>query len=307
MRKIEILGLSTIPDIRAGDKLGEIIVHCAEDEVGGIQGKDIVVITSKIVSKAEDNLAVLGQVKPGKKALSLAKRTGKAAEKIQLIFDSGQEIVAVLPLKELGEKYIMKSTRRPAQARRLLEEEACILVTKDKEGRLHTYDGGIDSSNHPSDTVSLLPPDPDGSARRLRYEIKGLIDKEVAVLIADTEVVPFGSIDLAIGASGIETVAKKFGEDDRFGRPKFGGMDVTAYELTAAAALLFGQTSEGIPVAIIRGLDYQISEEENVLNTLVADWHEMRKVVGSAIKATASIGGLKARILYWILHHFMRI
>lgn len=301
MKKIEIQGLSTIPEIEPGNKLAEIIVGCATDEAGGIQGKDILVVTSKIVSKAEGNLAVLSEVKPDKKALALSRKTGKEAAKIKLILDSGQEIMAVIPLRGLVERYIMRCTKSPDRARQLLDNERCILVTREQSGRFHTYDGGLDSSNHPQGIVSLPPPDPDRSARELRQEIARLTGKNVAVIIADTEMVPFGSMDIATGSSGIETVAKRFGENDKFGRPKFGGMDVTVYELAAAAALLFGQTSEGIPVVIIRGLDYQVSEEESVLNTLVPDWYALRGAVSPAIKATANIGGLKGWILSWLL------
>lgn len=306
MKKVEILGLGTVPDIKSGDKLGEIIVGCAEDEVGGIKERDIIVVTSKVVSKAENRVTTLSEVKPSKKALRLSRKTGKAASKIQLILDDGQEIVAVIPLSGLAEKYVIRSTKRPDQARQLLDKESCILVTRDGGGRVHTYDGGIDSSNHPEGVVSLPPFDPDRSAGEIRDEIKRLTGKEVAVLIADTEIVPFGSIDLATGCSGIEPITKRFGEPDRFGKPKFGGMDIIAYELTAAAALLFGQTDEGIPVAIIRGLDYAPNDKENVLNTLAADRHQLRRAIGSAIKATANIGDFKDQMLSWVLRLFAK-
>jgi F420-0:gamma-glutamyl ligase len=119
--------------------------------------------------------------------------------------------------------------------------------------------------------------------------------------IADTEIAFFGSLDLAIGSSGIQTMAKRFGENDKFGKPKFGGMDITAHELTVSAALLFGQTDEGIPVVIVRGLDYRVSEEENILNTLVPDWDGLRDAFKSAIKASAGLRGLRGCLLSWLL------
>ncbi|HQE93540.1 MAG TPA: coenzyme F420-0:L-glutamate ligase [Anaerolineae bacterium] len=304
MKKVEILGLATVPQIEAGDKLGEIIVGCAEDEAGGIEERDVIVVTSKIVSKAENRVIALREVKPDPKALRLATKTGKAASRIQLILDDGQDILAVIPLPGLAEKYIMHSTSKPDQARQLLDKERCILVTRDREGRVHTYDGGIDSSNHPEGVASLPPLDPDRSAREIRNAIEKLTGKRVAVLIADTEIVPFGSIDLATGCSGIEPISKKFGEPDMFGKPKFGGMDIIAYELTAAAALLLGQTDEGVPVAIVRGLDYVPNEEENILNTLVADPAQLGRTARSAIAATTNIGGFKGRMLSWVLRLF---
>ena len=297
MKKVEILGLGTVPDIKSGDKLADVIVRCTEDEVDGIREKDIIIITSKIVSKAENSVATLSEVKPGKEAMRLSRKTGKAAPKIQLILDNDQEIVAVIPLAGLAEKYIMRSTRRPDEVRQLLDKESCILVTRDRAGRVHTYDGGIDSSNHPEDIVSLPPSDPDRSATEIRQEIKRLTGKEVAVLIADTEIVPFGTMDIATGSSGIEIITKRFGELDRFGKPKFGGVDIIAYELTAASALLFGQTDEGVPVAIIRGLDYEASEDETILNTLVPDRHQFNDTMSSAIRTTSSSKGFKEQML----------
>lgn len=294
MKKFEILGLSTVPEIKPGDNLGEIIVTCVQKEIGGLMEKEIIVVTSKIVSKAENRVIKKNEVKPSKKALRLSQKTGKDASKIQMIWDDEQEIVAVIPLHGLAEKFIMRAAKRPDQARKLLDEESCILVTKDKSGRLHTFDGGIDSSNHPQGTVSLPPVDPDRTAKEIREEIKKLTSKEVAVLIADTEVVPFGSIDLATGSSGIETMSKRFGEPDIYGKSKFGGMDIIAYELTAASSLLFGQTNERTPVTVIRGLDYTPSEDENILNSLVPDWRQIRKTVRSAVKATVNLRGFKS-------------
>ncbi|HAZ32156.1 MAG TPA: hypothetical protein DCY61_05645 [Dehalococcoidia bacterium] len=181
-----------------------------------------------------------------------------------------------------------------------------MLVTRDKAGRIQNL-AGIDTSNHPGYLASLPPSDPDQSAQELRSAIKKLTGKEVAVLIADTQIVPFGTMDLAIGCAGIATVTKRFGKQDRFGKPKFGGMDITAYELTAAASLLFGQADEGIPVVIVRGFDYEVSEEQNILNTLVPGRPQLREMLASIIGARASIGGLRHRILSWLLRWSVKL
>ncbi len=306
MPKVQILGLSSIPEIEPGDNLGEIIVAYSQDEVGGIEEKDIVIVTSKIVSKASGNILALGEVKPSRKALAMAKKTGTSASLIQLMLDNDQQIIAVIPLTGLAKELLLKYSRNHQRALQLLEEEKSVLIARDRDGRISNQ-AGIDSSNHPDDVVSLLPPDPDGTAAALRQDIKRLTAREMAVIIADST--PFflgvGSIDLAIGSSGIEPITKRFAESDRFGKPKFGGVDITAHELTAAAALVFGQTNEGIPVVIIRGLDYQVSETENVVNTLLTDPAELRKLFGSVIVATASIGNLKtailSRVLRWLI------
>lgn len=225
--------------------------------------------------------------------------------KIQLILDTDQEIIAVIPLAGLAKECILRSARLREQALQLIEMERCMLITRDQKGRVYNL-AGIDTSNHPGDLASFPPSDPDRSAQELRRNIKKLTGKEVAVVIADTQIVPFGSMDLAIGSAGIATVAKRFGKEDRFGKPKFGGMDIMAYELTAAASLLFGQADEGIPVVIVRGLNYEVSEEENILNTLVADRDQLRSAVTSAIVATASIRGIKHRIVSWLLRWLVK-
>ena len=96
----------------------------------------------------------------------------------------------------------------------------------------------------------------------------------------------------------VYAVRKRFGGNDGFGKPKFGGMDIIAYELTAAAALLFGQTDEGVPVAIIRGLNYAASEEENILNIFQRYSRKRAKARQKAIRthaSTASTATLLAR------------
>lgn len=306
MIKVQILGLTSIAEINSGDNLAQIIADCAQREIGTIEAKDIIIVTSKIVSKASGNTVALGGIKPGKKALGIAKKTGTSASIIQLMLDNDQQILAVIPLTGFVKELLLKHSKNHERASQLLEEEKSVLITKDRQGRISNQ-AGIDSSNHPDDIVSLLAADPDRMALTLRQDIKQLTAKEVAVIIADSS--PFlygvGSVDLAVGSSGIEPITKKFAESDRFGKPKFGGVDIIAHELTAAAALVFGQTDEGIPVVVIRGLDYQVSQTENVVNALLPDPSELRKLLGTVITATASIGSLKtavlSRLLRWLI------
>ncbi|MBI2832549.1 MAG: coenzyme F420-0:L-glutamate ligase [Chloroflexi bacterium] len=295
MKNIQVVGLTTIPEIKAGDNLAQLIVECARNEAGGIQEKDIIVITAKVVSKAENLVIDLRQVKPGKKASDIAHKVKENPAVIQLMMDHGHKLIAAIPLTKMGKEQIRRYSSKPEMAVKLLEEAPNIVITRDKAGRL-SNNGGIDGSNHPEGFVSLPPPDPDKAALELRQNIRKLTGKEVAVIISDTTPYLFGSLDLPIGSSGIETVARKFAEKDRFGRPKYGGVDLIAYELTGAAALLIGQASEGIPVAVIKGFDYRVSEEENVANTLLPDTAQLWKVAGAAITLTASIGGIKSRI-----------
>ena len=307
MKRIEVLGLQTIPQIGQGDDLAEIIVKSSNDEIKGLQDKDIIVLTSKIVSKAAGRMRKLSEVRPGKKAVSISRHTGKDAKWLQMIFDEGDEILAILPIKGLVESSIINASEDTNCGSDLCEHERAVCITRDSSGRIHTCDAGIDGSNHPPGIVSMLPKDPDAEAKKIREQLQKLTGKQVAVILADTEMMPFGTMDIAVGSSGIGPRAKQFGRPDLFGRAKFGGIDLTAYELTAASALIFGQTEAGIPVAVIRGLDYQASETENIANTLAmpGDNTGVADVIRATMRATAYACKLKMRLLLKIASWFV--
>jgi len=268
MKKIEIIGLQTIPEIQAGDNLTQIIYDCAKNENVGINEKDIIVLTSKIVSKALGLTRKKSDVKISKKALRISKKTGKDPVWVQLILDAGHQIILVIPLRGALTNYITASSLQADDSRRLCDDEKVIFVTKSPTGRVCTCDAGIDGSNHPAGLVSLMPEDPDAEAAKIRAELRKITGKNIAVILADTEIVPLGTIDLAVGSAGINPCSANFGKKDRFGRSKLGGIDLVAHEITAASSLLFGQCDAGMPAVIIRGCDYEVSETKNIANTL---------------------------------------
>ncbi len=283
MKKIEVFGLQTVPKIKQGDNLAEIIHTCAGREIGSLQNKDIIILTSKIVSKAQGRMRRMADVVPGPKAEYISRKTGKDAQWLQMIFDEGDEILAIMPLKGIVEKHILGASDDAAVANELVEHEQALCITLGRDGRLHTCDAGIDGSNHEKGVVSLLPADPDQAARDIRTDLQKLTGKKLAVILADTELIPFGTMDFAVGSSGIDPVSKQFGQKDIYGKPKFGGIDLTAHELCSASALVFGQTGAGIPVAVIRGYEFEINESANVANTMLAG---ATRNSGPAIKQT---------------------
>jgi len=308
MKKIELLALQGIPRIKEGDELAKIIVRCALDEIGPLKDKDIIVITSKIVSKAAGMTRKLSEVKPGRKARTISAKTGKDARWLQMTFEQGHQILAIVPLKGAIVRYILKASGPDEQcARRLIEHEQALCITRSTDGRIHTCDAGIDGSNHPEGIVSFMPPEPDEAAEAVREEIKSATGKEVAVILADTELMPFGTMDFAVGSSGIEPRSKEFGKADKFVMPKIGGMDLTAHQLTAAAALHFGQVDAGIPVAVVRGYEYNITNTENIANTLWpgGDKHQARRAIKEIIGATAGARPFKQRLLLKIASRFV--
>lgn len=304
MKKIEVLGLQTIPQIKPGDNLAEIVVNCAHHEMGGLKDKDIIILTSKIVSKALGQIRKLNDVIPGKKALAVSAQTGKDARWVQMILDEGHKILAIIPLTGPLQRHIIKASPDAQSAQKLVEHEQALCITKGKDGRIHTCDAGIDGSNHPPGIVSLLPENPDSQARIIRQKIQKLTAKQLAVILADTEMLPFGTLDFAVGSSGIEPLSKKFGQKDLFGKPKFGGIDLVAHALTAASTLLFGQTGAAIPVAVIRGYHYEINETENIANTILPQADAAREIKAT-LRATACAYNLKTRLLLKLASWFI--
>jgi coenzyme F420-0:L-glutamate ligase/coenzyme F420-1:gamma-L-glutamate ligase len=307
MKRIEVLGLQGIPEIKAGDDLPGIIVKCAADEVDGIKDKDIIVLTSKIVSKSLGLMKKMSDVRPGRKAMAIWRKTGKDPKWVQMIFDEGHRILAIIPINGLVKKQIMQASKDLESSDRLCEHEQAIVVTLSKEGRIHTCDAGIDGSNHPAGIVSFMPPDPDQAASEIRRQIQQRTSRTVAVILADTEMIPFGTMDFAVGSSGIEPVSRQFGQKDNFGKPKFGGIDLTAHELCSASALVFGQTSAGVPAVIVRGYEYQISETANIANTMIPDGESdgFSKSVKATLKATSCTKPFLKRILLQVASRFV--
>jgi len=245
MAKIEIFGVS-LPEIREGDNIAKLIVERFQLEDG-----DIVVITSKIVSKAKGLVVRLDSITPSEEAVRIAEKVGKDARLVELILRRGK-IIGIIPVYALASSIdISAISDNPKLALELMKKDQTLLLTL-VNGQIYS-DAGIDASNHPEGFVSI-PPDAMEAAREIREEIARISGRDVAVLIADTEVFFGGSLDVCRGYAGIHPVSREFGREDRFGRPKYGGVDAIVHELCCAAALLFGQTSAGIPVAVIRGV-----------------------------------------------------
>lgn len=284
-----MIGLQTVPEIKAGDDLAKIICDCAKNENVGVNEKDIFVLTSKIVSKALGLIRNKTDVKVSKKALKISKKTKKDPIWVQMILDAGHKIIAVVPLSGAITRYVVDSSTDAEGSRKLCDAEKCLFITKSPTGSIHTCDAGIDGSNHPIGVVSLFPEDPDAEAAKIRAEIRKLTGKNIACLLADTEMIPYGTIDNVVGSSGINPCSIMFGKKDKFGKPKFGGVDLVGLEMTAASALLFGQTNSGIPITIIRGYEYQFDEKRNVSNTLrfAGDEKDISQIVREAMRASS--------------------
>ena len=165
-----------------------------------------------------------------------------------------------VPVKELVEEGLVDLYSFPEDrenAMKLLEQYPTLFITL-RDNTLWS-DSGLNSSNHPKGIISVPPKNPDRIAKE-RDRIMERAGKKTAVIICDTEVFIEGSIDLARGSYGITPVDRGFGFLDLYGKPKYGGVDAIAHEACAVAALIMRQASQGVPAAIIKGLEYENCE-----------------------------------------------
>ena len=298
--KVELYGLR-LPEVRPRDDLAKMVADAASKEAGGIKDGDILVITSKVVSKAYGFLIRLDDVKPSKRALRIAGKTGGDPCFIQAVLDNSDEVLFILPFAKLVEKDVIRierMSRNIAGAYEAIKRIPYILIVR-RGGQIYS-DAGLDFSNHPEGVVSVPPENMDEYAREIRRRILELTGRKVAVIITDTEMwISFGSLDFARGSSGIEVIHKGFGNSDLYGKPKFGGVDCIAHEIACASALLMGQTDEGIPAVIVRGYKYVESEES--ISDYQLSGNAMRLAVKEIIKSSINILGFK-----WLFKFFIR-
>jgi coenzyme F420-0:L-glutamate ligase/coenzyme F420-1:gamma-L-glutamate ligase len=200
-----------------------------------LKEKDVIVITHVAVSKAEGNVVNLDEVSPSKKAWEIAKKTEKDPALVEIILRESKEIVRM---------------RRNS------------IITEHNNGMV-CANAGIDRSNIKGErNVVLLPNDANASARKIKQELETMTDCNLAIIISDTHGRPLrkGEINVTIGVAGIKPIRDRRGEKDLFGYVLRMKQTAIADELASAAELVIGQANEGIPAAIIRGYNYQISE-----------------------------------------------
>ncbi|MBW8059643.1 MAG: coenzyme F420-0:L-glutamate ligase [Solirubrobacterales bacterium] len=228
--ELRVLPVAGLPEIAAGMRVGEQLAAHAE-----LRDGDLVVVAQKIVSKAEGRVRRLSSVLPGGEARRLAAVLGKGPALVELIL---------------------------AESREVLRAERGVLIVETGHGFV-CANAGIDSSNLPDPgTVSLLPEDPDASARRIREEIRSAAGATVAAIVSDSfgRAWRLGQAEVAIGCAGIAPLDDWRGRRDASGRELRATLIAIADEAAAAADLVRDKAS-GVPAAIVRGLDRFVSEE----------------------------------------------
>jgi coenzyme F420-0:L-glutamate ligase / coenzyme F420-1:gamma-L-glutamate ligase len=237
-RSIRVLALDGIPEIREGDDLGDFIGNAIQRTAGAfpLTREDVLVVTQKVVSKAEGAVVDLTTVEPRREAIEFAKAYDRDPRQIEVVL---------------------------REARRVVRMQNGVLITETAHGFV-CANGGIDASNvgpESGSVVTLLPVDPDRSAAGIRAAIRGRFGVDVPVVISDSFGRPWrwGIIDVAIGVSGLLPLEDLRGTPDANGRIMKSTVRAVADELASAAELAFGKTA-GRPVALVRGASFTRGE-----------------------------------------------
>lgn len=221
---IRIIPLTGIPEVLSGADLPSLLKRSLSTADQKIEAGDILVVTQKIVSKAEGRWVTLASISPGAEASRLAEITRKDPRLVQLILDESVSVVRAVPN---------------------------VLIVRTRHG-LVMANAGIDQSNvgpgGPGRAL-LLPLDPDGSAERLAEQLG------CAVLISDSFGRPWrlGVTAVGIGAARLPALLDQRGAFDRDGRELAVTQIAVADLLASAACLATGEGNEGIPAVLIRG------------------------------------------------------
>jgi coenzyme F420-0:L-glutamate ligase/coenzyme F420-1:gamma-L-glutamate ligase len=234
--------VSGLPEVRAGDELAALIVTALDGDE--LRDGEVVAIAHKVVSKSEGAIVALASVSPSERAVELAADAAAAGQ------DRDPRMVQVVLDESLE----------------LLRAERGVLICRTRHGFV-CANAGVDASNAssegPSETVVLLPRDPDASARRIRAGLRELTGASVAVLISDSfgRAWRHGQLDVAIGLAGMQPL------DDWRGRTDASGLELRATWLAvadaaAASADLARVKDSREPVVVIDGLERFVTDED---------------------------------------------
>ena len=231
---LTLTAINNFPLVEAGDDLATLISQGLRKDGHALRTGDILVIVQKVVSKAEGRIVNLKDVTPTARALALAEETQKDARLVELILSESKSQVRL---------------------------KKGVLIVEHRNGWIMA-NAGIDASNVASEgdeeNVLLLPVDPDKSADIIRQKLQDQYGCDVAVVISDSFGRPWrlGTTGVAIGAAGLPSLWDRRGDTDLFGRELKVTQLAVADEVSTAASLLHGQTDEGRPVVLLRGLDF---------------------------------------------------
>jgi len=233
--RLELIALEGIPEVAPGDDVAALVADAAAASGIGLADGDVLVVTQKIVSKAEGRLVELASVTPSDFAREWAERWGKDPRQVELVLRESASIVRMGP--------------------------GGLIISRTRHG-LVCANAGVDVSNvGGGDVASLLPEDPDASAGRIRAGVEARTGAAPAVIISDSFGRPWrnGIVNVAIGSAGLEALLDLRGEPDAAGRHMQATVIAVADELASAADLAGGKVAQR-PVVVVRGYEWRPSD-----------------------------------------------
>ncbi len=229
--RLSVVALDGVPEIRAGDDLGSLIADAIERSAATLplRDDDVLVVTQKIVSKAEGAVVDLTTISPRPEAIAFGEAWDRDPRQVEVVL---------------------------REARRVVRMEHGVLITETRHGFV-CANGGVDASNvgpESGSIVTLLPVDPDASADGIRARVRDRLGVDVPVIVSDSFGRPWrwGIVDVAIGVSGLSPLDDLRGTPDADGRVMRSTVRAVADEIASAAELALGKVDRR-PAAIVRG------------------------------------------------------
>lgn len=232
----QALALPGVPMVQVGDNIAHLILDALTRANLRLESGDVIVLASKIISKSEGRKVLLTDVVPGDDAIKVAEQVDKDPRIVELV---------------LSESSAISRMRKG------------VLVTEHRLGFV-SANSGLDASNvdGSNEQILLLPINPDKSASEIRDNLKQKTGTESAIVITDTHGRPFrlGNVGVAIGVSGMQALWDRRGERDLFGREMLATILGYADLVASTAHLIMGEGAEGLPIVLIRGLQFPRGE-----------------------------------------------
>ena len=237
MARLSVVGIEGLPEIGAGDDVADLVFRAAAAQGDPLADGDVVVVTSKIISKAEGRAIELDDVQPSAFATTWGTQWDKDPRVVEVVL---------------------------RESRRIVRQIGPVLITETHHGFVCANSGVDQSSSGAAGRVLVLPADPDASARRIRDRL-GELGVAAAVVVSDTFGRPWreGQTDIAIGVAGIAPLYSYIGQHDPHGH-EFRVQELCVVdEIAAAAELVKGNTSR-VPVAVVRGYAYPLDDSASM-------------------------------------------
>ena len=233
--EVRLIGLAGMPEVEEGDDVARLVLEAAAGQGTPIGEGDVLVVTQKVVSKAEGRVIRLRDVEPSAIAANLSQGYNRDPRHTEVIL---------------------------RESKRVVRMERGNIISETHHG-FNCANAGVDASNVPGDdSVALLPVDPDASAEAVRQRVREALGVDVAVIVSDTFGRPWreGAANVAIGVAGMDPMADYVGREDSHGQVMRTTVIAVADELAAAAELVMGKV-EGVPAVVVKGYRYEAPNE----------------------------------------------